>query len=129
MLALYGTNPQYSLRTGVCLYTIRYYFIPIETLLYGVIIIRMSNPNPANDPNNQYPSDDYKPVRKEFKKTTKKGEIAKKMFKAHGNVMSTLSKLVNGSKNNATRLKLHNQFVKKHPNKHSPYVNYEDFND
>lgn len=31
--------------------------------------------------------------------------------------------------NNAERLKKHSEFVKKNPNKHSPYVKYEDGDD
>lgn len=60
----------------------------------------MSHPNPSYDPENSYPHDvDAKNegegshlAKKKKKLAGKKGEMAKKMFKAHGQAMSSMMK-------------------------------------
>lgn len=50
----------------------------------------MSHPNPSHDPENVYPSDNYKPVQKKYH--NKKKSMAKKMFDTHGSVMDVMIK-------------------------------------
>ena len=59
----------------------------------------MSHPNPSHDRENEYPSDDYKPVRKKYAKEAQKKEMAKKMTFHPQSIVGKLASLVNESAN------------------------------
>lgn len=88
----------------------------------------MSHPIPSHNRNNEYPSDNYKPVQDKHK-----GESSvSKLKRLVGESQQIRKGNLTGKKKvmaNKMRLKKHASFVKKNPNKHSPYVKYDDFND